>query len=280
MKKSKSSESPLILFKYGGNAMVDASLEKSVLQNMVALKESGYHIVIVHGGGPFIKDILAKVNIQSEFIGGHRKTTPEAMEYIEMALKGKVNSKLVRELNNLGQKAVGLSGTDGKTVIATKRIHKQVVDGQTQEADLGQVGDVASVDPAFIRLLLNENFIPVISCLASDASGMPYNINADMFAGHVAGSLEADQLVVLTDVDGLLRDKEDPASLIRELKLPEVHELLSEGVIKGGMIPKIESCQIALNKGARAARIINGTDPDQIQSLISDRAIGTTIIKS
>ncbi|MFW5820333.1 MAG: acetylglutamate kinase, partial [Bacteroidota bacterium] len=251
--KTKKIERPLILFKYGGNAMVNSSLEEDVLQKITMLKDEGYDIVLVHGGGPFIKDILDKVKLESEFIGGHRKTTSEAMEYIEMALKGKVNSKLVNRINGFGRKAVGLSGIDGQSVMAEKRLHKQIVNDEILETDLGQVGNVIKVDPSLIRILLDNGYIPVLSCLAADEQGLRYNINADMFAGHVAGALKVNEFVVLTDVDGLLKDKDDPDSLINELHVKKIQSYIEEGVIQGGMIPKIESCEVALTGGAHSA---------------------------
>lgn len=279
MVKKISTEKPIILFKYGGNAMIDNVLQKQVLKNICSLKEKGYDVVIVHGGGPFIKQALKEAKIKSEFIDGHRKTTAEAFEYVEMALKGKVNGNLVSIINSLGYIAVGLSGKDGKMVIAAKRKHRREVNGSIQEVDLGQVGDVAEVDPFFIKLLLGNDFIPVITCLAGDKSGTGYNINGDMFAGHIAGAINASQYIVLTDVDGLLSDKEDPASLIKEIKLSENNDLLEKKIIQGGMIPKIESCEIAINNGAETARIINGTLPEQILSIIEDQTVGTSIIK-
>lgn len=271
---------PLILFKYGGNAMVDDRLKKQVLQNICSLTAEGFRVVIVHGGGPFIKQVLKEAEIESEFIDGHRKTTAEAFEYVEMALKGKVNGKLVGLINSLGYKAVGLSGKDGQIVTATKRMHERQVNCGTEQVDLGQVGDVAKINPALISLLLENEFIPVITCLANDEEGNGFNINADMFAGHLAGALQAAQYIVLTDVDGLLTEKDDPASIIRIINLSETNRLVEEKIIQGGMIPKIESCEIAINKGAGEARIINGTKPEQIKQLIGDRQVGTTITKS
>ncbi len=272
-------DKPILLFKYGGNAMVNDQLKQAVLKNICTLKEQGYQVVIVHGGGPFIKQALKEAKIESEFIDGHRKTTPQALEYVEMALKGKVNGNLVKMINAMGYKAVGLSGKDGQTVIASKRMHQQVVEGKPVDVDLGQVGDVADVNPQLIQLLLQNDFIPVLTCLASDKAGNDYNINGDMFAGHLAGALGAQQYIVLTDVDGLLENKDDPESLIREITLTDTQRLLDEEIIQGGMIPKMESCEIAINKGARKARIINGTTPEKIAELIKDEALGTTITK-
>jgi len=270
---------PLILFKYGGNAMTDDELKKQVLEHMCSLTKKGYHVVIVHGGGPFIKDILGKVGVESEFIDGHRKTTPEALKYVEMALKGEVNGSLVSLVNRLGYKAVGLSGKDGKMAIATKRLHRKMVDGKWKSFDLGQVGDVKHINPQLPEYLLNEGYIPVVTCIASDEDGNDYNINADMFAGHLAGALHAEQYIVLTDVDGLRMDKDKPETLIDKLHVAEIPSLVEDGVIQGGMLPKMDACRIALADGAGSARIINGTQPEQISDLIGKNPVGTTIIK-
>jgi len=267
----------LLLFKYGGNAMTNQILKNQVLKNICDFKEKGYNVVIVHGGGPFIKQTLEEANIASEFIDGQRKTTPEAMEYVEMALKGKVNGSLISLINAMNHKAVGLSGKDGKTVTAKKRLHKQILNGKTEMVDLGQVGDVEIVNTALIELLLENDFIPVITCLASDKNGNDYNINGDLFAGHIAGALSAEQYIILTDVDGLLLHKDNPASIIHELKVDEIYQLKEKNIIQGGMIPKMDSCEIALKKGAKLARIINGTIPEQISALFENQKTGTII---
>lgn len=267
----------LLLFKYGGNAMTDPELQKAILEQICSIGDENTAVVIVHGGGPFIKEALKAAKIVSEFVDGHRKTTPEAMRHVEMALKGRVNGDLVRIINALGYRAVGLSGKDGKTVTATKRWHKHVgPDGITQ-VDLGQVGDVAQVDTRLIRLLLSEGLIPVVTCIASSEEGEDFNINADMFAGHLAAALEAQEFLVLTDVDGLLEDRHNPSSLILELPTSQIKPLTEQGIIQGGMIPKLEACQLAIAQGAKAARIINGTKPEQLKQLHQRQGIGTLI---
>lgn len=271
-------QKPLLLFKYGGNAMIDNNIKNSVLSSILSLKKQGYDVIISHGGGPFIKKMLAKVNIESEFIDGLRHTTPEAFKYIEMVLKGQVNSDLVNTINSMGFSAVGISGRDGKTVVAHKKLHKKEVDGVMQEVDLGLVGDVSEVNPQLINQLLENDFIPVITCIGADEKGVGYNINGDTFAGHIAGALQAEQFVILTDVDGLLKDKNDPSSIIRKIALSEVQVLKEGGIIQGGMIPKMEACETAINKGARSAKIINGTKPEQIVK-INNNSIGTLITK-
>ncbi len=271
--KSKS----VVLIKYGGNAMLNESLQEKVAQNLSLLQEEGYRIVLVHGGGPFIKKMLNAVQVESEFIGGHRKTTPEALRYIEMVLRGEVNGSLVRLLNQNSLKAVGLSGKDARMVVAKKRFHKEKNNGTTTYQDLGQVGDIVSIDTSLLQVLLDNDYLPVLACLAADEEGKDYNINADMFAGHLAGALEVDHYLVLTDVDGLMEDIDNPHSLIKSLKIGELADLYGE-VIKGGMIPKVQSCDIALQEGAHSARIINGTKPGQIlESIQSNQSIGTEI---
>ena len=271
------SKRPVIVVKYGGNAMTDAGLKQQVIKNICLLQNYGYKVVIAHGGGPFIKQALLKANIESEFIDGHRVTTPEALEHVEIALKGQVNSSLVKLINQLGYKAVGLSGKDGKIATAVKRMHEKVVNGHVEEHDLGQVGDVVSIDVQLLNLLMENDFIPVLACLAADVDSNEYNVNADMFAGHLAGALKAEKFIVLTDVDGLMRDKDDPSTLIQNLRTSEIRKLREESIIQGGMMPKIEACEIALKKGAGEALIINGTVPEQLEAIGRRETVGTSI---
>lgn len=270
---------PILVFKYGGNAMTQEHLKREVLKNIGSLTDKGYQVVIVHGGGPFIKQALDEAHIKSEFVDGLRKTTPEAFEYVEMTLKGKVNGDLVSHMTRMGFPAVGLSGKDGKTVTAVKLNRVREINGSKEKIDLGRVGDVSSVDIRLIMHLLKNRFIPVIACIADDENGVGFNINGDMFAGHIAGALKADQYIVLTDVNGLQRDKEDADTLIKELRLAEIRNLMDKNVIQGGMIPKINSCRTALSMGVKKAKIINGMQPGQILKLIDHQNIGTTITK-
>lgn len=272
------SQKPIIVVKYGGNAMTDDSLKRQVINNICLLQNYGYKVVIVHGGGPFIQEALLQANIESEFIDGHRVTTPEALEHVETALKGQVNGALVRLINQLGYRAVGLSGKDGKIATAVKRLHKKEVDGHVEEHDLGQVGDVVSIDTQLLELLLEQDYIPVLACLAADVDSNEFNVNADMFAGHLAGALKAEKFIVLTDVNGLMRDKDDPATLISQLRVSDFKKLEQEKVIQGGMIPKTEACEIALRNGAGAAVIVNGTEPEQLLAVGRREPIGTTIV--
>lgn len=258
--------------------MTNEGLKHEIVGILSALVDQGQKIVVIHGGGPFIKKALAEAKIESEFIDGHRKTSPKALIHVEKALKGEVNTDLVGRFNRMGNKAVGLSGKDGRTVTAVKRLHIGSDDGI--EMDLGQVGDVGNVDPTLIHLLLNEGYIPVLTCIAADEQGVDYNINADMFAGHMAGALNADRFIVMTDVNGLLEDIKTPSSIIREINLARLAELKESGTIVGGMLPKVEACEIAIEKGARQAIILNGTNPNQLRDLLSGSPAGTKIIKS
>jgi acetylglutamate kinase len=276
MKKEKNNN--LYVFKYGGNAMVNDRLKDQILQAVCALHKQGNHVLIVHGGGPFIQRALDRAEIASEFIDGQRKTSAEAMKEVETALKGEVNSDLVGRINAMGFKAVGLSGKDGQTVVGEKRRHiQQLENGDEREIDLGRVGNVLRVEPQLLEDLIQSGYIPVMTCIAQDEQGHSLNINGDIFAGHIAGHLNAQSFVVLTDIDGLLQDVNDPKSLLAQISLHDIKELVSEGVIQGGMIPKMEACETAIRKGAQSAFIINGTKPEQISLLARGKKIGTKI---
>jgi acetylglutamate kinase len=254
--------------------MKDEHIKAFILDEIAELHQEGYRVVLVHGGGPFINSLLSSLQIASEFIGGHRKTTSEAIKYIEMALTGEVNPSLVRALQARGINAVGLSGKDGKLVVARKKHHLE----DTKQIDIGWVGDVEKVNPELLIQLLENGFFPVLTCMASDENGNAYNINGDLFAGHIAGAIHADQYIVMTDIDGLCMDKDDPTTLISHLTLDEISPLMGT-VIAGGMIPKIESCQVALEKGTKEVKIINGTKPGILRAAIEGEKIGTSMTK-
>ncbi len=268
-----------VLIKYGGNAMLNDELKHSVMQDVCILKELGAYPVVVHGGGPFINELLDQVGVHSEFIGGLRKTTPEALVYIEMALKGRVNGDLVRIINSYGQKAVGLSGKDASMAIAEKLYPKKIIDGKEVVLDLLQVGDVVEVSTSLLRLLLDNGYIPVIATIASGRDHTDYNINADMFAGRLAGGLNAEAYIAMTDVDGLMMNPNDKNSLVSEITIEEIQEL-KEGVIKGGMLPKMDSCITAFHEGVKSIRIINGTRKHSILCEIYTKEGCGTMIKT
>lgn len=256
--------------------MLNQELKEEIAHQIKSLVSQKIQVVLVHGGGPFINLALERAGIASEFVDGHRYTTPLALVEIEKTLKGEVNSDLVRVFNKTGLKAVGLSGKDGKMIVAEKRYHKNTAG---EQLDLGQVGNVKSVDSRLVKSLLKDAFTPIITCIASDEEGQDYNINADMFAGNLAAALEVDEYIVLTDVDGLYENYPDPDSIIPQVFLKELQGKY-EQIISGGMIPKIESCEIALKQGAREAVILNGTKPSQIEDyLLHNRSVGTTILR-
>lgn len=270
----------IVLIKYGGNAMVDEARKQSVITDICTLKYLGAVPVVVHGGGPVISELLGEVGVETPFVGGHRKTDREAMGYVEMALSGKVNSEIVKLIGCHGHRSVGISGKDGGLVTAVKRLHRVREAGREWRKDLGQVGDVASVDTHLLRTLLDADYIPVVAPIGVGADLEDYNINADMFAGHVAAALDAAVLVVLTDVDGVYVDIEDPQTLIAEFTPHAAREEIGR-IITGGMIPKIESCLIALDGGVREARIVNGMiEHALLTALLTPEKTGTTVRES
>lgn len=270
----------MILVKFGGNAMKSDEIKNNVIDNLSKLKRDGFKVVIVHGGGPAIKDTLKMAGIESEFIGGHRKTTVESIGFIEMALKGQVNGELVRLINSKNEKAVGLSGKDGTMVRAVRRKHLEKKEGTIEKIDLGLVGDVEIINPDLVWLLTSSGYIPVIAPIAYGEDFSDYNVNADMFAGHMAAALKADHFILMTDVDGIMEDKDNPSTLIKEIDVSEIKKQLGK-VVLGGMIPKTEACIIALEKGVERAHIINGTRKNILRDIFSGTKVPlTTIIKS
>lgn len=256
--------------------MRNESLKSDIAEKVADLQRKGFEVILVHGGGPFINTALEEAGIESKFIGGQRYTSPDALKLIERTLKGQVNASLVAAFNRAGMKAVGLSGKDGQTVVVKQRM---IDDGNGQQTDLGQVGDVVSIDAALPELLLKSGFTPVFTCIASDEHCDDFNVNADMFAGHLAAALNVDYYVVLTDVDGLYENYPDPESIIERIQLSALDELYNR-VIEGGMIPKMESCAIALQNGAKQAVVLNGTQPDQLtRFLVNNEPIGTSLIQ-
>lgn len=265
------------LIKIGGNALTDETVKNGIAGQIAYLWKMGIKLVLVHGGGIEIKQLLDQVELVSEFVGGHRKTDKKAMGYIEMALSGSVNKELVSLLAGHGVDAVGISGKDASTVTAARRVHSIPSDNGEQQIDLGFVGDVSAVNPALIQTLLEKNYLPVISPVSIGPDGETYNINADMFAGHVAGALNAQKFIALTNINGLLQDIDKPESIIYNLT-PEKARALFGTVIQGGMIPKIEACLIALQNGVESTHIINGTNREELlRILLTKDKLGTTI---
>ena len=266
-----------VCIKIGGNALTDVAVKEQIVHQIAELIKLNVKPVLVHGGGIEIKNLLNDVGVKSEFIGGHRKTDAVSIKFIEMALSGGVNKELVSLLNNQGIKAVGLSGKDTQMVIAEKRIHKETINGEETTADLGFVGDVIETDMSLLNCLMESGFVPVISPISAGRNGETFNVNADMFAGHLAGALNAEKLIALTNIDGLLKDINNPYSIIKYLSVDEAKSLFGS-VIEGGMIPKIEACFAALKQGVKSAHIINGTKKGTLlRILLSDEPIGTMI---
>lgn len=260
----------IVVVKYGGSAMLDPQINQSIVQDIVLLKLVGLKPVIVHGGGPEINNMLDKVGIKSEFVEGLRVTTKETVEVVEMVLAGKVNKSIVSMINDQGGKAVGITGKDGRLLEATK-INKGYV-------DLGYVGEIAKVNTEIITTLIDNDFIPVISPIGADDQGNTYNINADYAAVAIAGALKAEKLVFLTDVEGVLKDKNDPNSLISYLSTKQAKKYIEKGVIAGGMIPKVECCMKALYKGVSMVHILDGRlQHALILEIYTEKGIGTMI---
>jgi len=260
-----------IVIKYGGAAMAHSNLQEAVFRDLALLASVGVQPVVVHGGGPEINQWLKRLKIPAEFREGLRVTDADTMDVVEMVLVGRVNKQIVNGLNQLGAKAVGLSGSDGSLVEA-----RPWGDGSH-----GLVGDVARVNPDVLEPLLAKGYVPVISSVAATIEGRSHNINADTVAGEIAAALEAEKLILLTDTPGILRDKDDPASLIQQLKLSEARQLIAEGVVNGGMTPKTDCCIRALAQGVAAAHIIDGRVPHALLlEVFTDTGIGTMVVGS
>ena len=258
-----------VVVKFGGNAMTDDGLARCFAEDVVLMHSVGIRIVVVHGGGPQIGELLSRLGIQSEFRDGLRVTDAATLDVARMVLEGKVSSEIVSAINIHGPYAIGLSGADAGLIRAHAR-----------HPDLGFVGDVASVNPHIIERLLAEEFIPVISTIGSDEHGQAYNINADTVATAVAQAMSAEKLIYLTDVDGLLADVNDRSSLITRITSTELQSMIKSGVLIGGMIPKAEACIDAVAAGVRSVHMVNGTVPHVLLlELFTDEGIGTMITR-
>ncbi len=260
-----------IVVKYGGNAMISPELKKAVISDIILLKLVGIHVVVVHGGGPEISAMLKKIGKESRFVDGLRYTDEETMDVVQMVLCGKVNKDLVSTLQRSGGSAVGLCGLDGGMLRA-----ERLTEG---DKDYGLVGRIVSVDPGIIRDAINNGHVPVISTVAQGQDAeTAYNVNADTAAARIAIALGAEKLILLTDVRGLLRDKEDESTLLSQVRLSEVPVLVRDGVISGGMIPKVDCCVEAVRSGVRRTHILDGRIPHSILiEVLSHAGIGTMI---
>ena len=258
----------IVVVKYGGNAMINEDLKQQVMEDICLLWLIGVKVVLIHGGGPEISETMKKFGKKSEFVNGLRVTDKETVDIVQMVLAGKVNKTLVNLLQMKGGHAVGLSGIDGGILEATMKDER-----------LGYVGEVTKIRTQPITDLLEKNYIPVISTIASDRQGNTFNINGDTAAASIAGALGAERLIMMTDIAGLLRDKDDPSTLIPAVTVSEAKQLFEEGVICGGMIPKVDCCIEAIEKGVKHVVIMDGRVPHSIlMELLTDEGAGTMVL--
>lgn len=266
-----------IVIKYGGNAMVNEELKQSVMDDITLLKYIGINPVVVHGGGPDISSMLKEVNVESHFVNGLRYTDAKTMSIAQMVLIGKTNKEIVSALNLKGAKAVGICGIDGN-LIEAEQLTK---DGDGNDIDVGYVGKITKINTHVIEMLANDEYIPIIAPIGVGKDGQSYNINADTVAAEVAVALKASKIITLTDVRGVLKDNEDGTkSLIGQLDIPSIKECKEQGIITGGMIPKVEGCLDTVVRGVRRAHIIDGRIPHSIiLEMFTKKGIGTMIVK-
>lgn len=256
-----------VVVKYGGNAMINEELKAAVMSDIVLMQLVGIHVVLVHGGGPEISSMLKKIGKESRFVNGMRYTDEETVEVVQMVLAGKVNKGLVQFLERNNGRAVGLCGLDGG-MIQVKKLEA--------EEDLGFVGDITEVNTSVITDVTEAGYVPIIATIGADENGTVYNINADVAASRIAAALGAEKLILMTDIRGLLRDRNDEDTLIPQVNVSDVPRLKKEGIISGGMIPKIDCCVEAVRRGVPRAHIIDGRTPHSILiELFSDEGIGT-----
>ncbi len=257
----------IVVIKYGGNAMINEELKMQVMEDIVLLWLIGVKVVLVHGGGPEINDLMNRLGKKAEFVNGLRVTDKETVDIVQMVLAGKVNKTLVNLLEMKGGKAMGLSGMDG-----------MLIESKIKDERLGYVGEITNINIQPVNDLLEKGYIPVISTVGCDKQGNTYNINGDTAAAHIAGALNAERLIMMTDIAGVLRDKDDPTSLIPEITVKDAKNLQQEGIISGGMIPKVECCVEAIYKGVQNVIIMDGRVPHSIlMELLTDEGAGTMV---
>ena len=260
----------VLVIKYGGNAMINETLKQQVMEDVALLHLIGVKVVLVHGGGPEISDTLKRIGKEAKFVDGLRVTDRETVEVVQMVLAGKINKTLVKLLESKGGKAMGISGIDGHMIMA-----------KVKDEKLGYVGEITSVNVQPILDLLEKDYIPVISTVGSDLEGNTYNINADTAAAHIAGALRAERLITMTDITGVMLDPHDPESLMPCIDLVDAKQLMEEGVISGGMIPKIECCIDAISYGVRKVIILDGRVPHAIlMEVLTNEGAGTMVVKN
>ena len=258
-----------VVVKYGGAAMKDSNLKDKVIRDIVYLSCVGLRPIVVHGGGPEINTWLGKVGIEPQFKDGLRVTNADTMDIVEMVLVGRVNKEIVSLINQAGGSAVGLCGKDGQLITANP----------SDKEGIGFVGDVSLLNPNILDVLSSNNYIPVVSSVAADEAGQAYNINADTVAGEIAAALQAEKLILLTDTLGILKDYHDPRTLLSKVTIREARQLVDDGIISGGMIPKSECCVRSLAQGVKAAHIIDGRIPHALLlEILTDSGIGTMLV--
>ncbi len=260
----------IVVVKYGGNAMISETLRQQVMEDIVLLWLVGVRVVLVHGGGPEISDLMSRLGKKPQFVDGLRVTDQETVDIVQMVLAGKVNKTLVKLLELKGGKAMGISGMDGN-----------LIEAKMKNPELGFVGSITKVNIQPVMDLLEKGYIPVISTLGCDAEGNTYNINGDTAAAYIAGALGAERLIMMTDIAGVLRDQNDPSTLIPELTIDQAVELFEQNVIAGGMIPKVECCIDAIHRGVESAIIMDGRVPHSIlMEILTDEGAGTMVVKN
>ena len=259
----------VVVIKYGGNAMINETLKQQVMEDIALLWLIGVKVVLVHGGGPEISDTMKRLGKEAKFVDGLRVTDKETVDIVQMVLAGKINKTLVNLIQMKGGHAVGLSGIDGG-----------IIEAAMKDEALGYVGTITKIRPQPINDLLEKNYIPVISTVASDRQGNTYNVNGDTAAARIAGALNAERLIMMTDIAGILRDKDDPTTLIPHITVEEAKKLYDSGVISGGMIPKVDCCIDALEHGVDNVVIMDGRIPHSIlMELLTDEGAGTMVMK-
>ncbi|MBR2782193.1 MAG: acetylglutamate kinase [Oscillospiraceae bacterium] len=257
----------IVVVKYGGNAMINEQLKQQVMEDIVLLHLIGVKVVLVHGGGPEISEMMNQLGLKAEFVDGLRVTDKQTVDIVQMVLAGKINKTLVNLLHTKGGRAIGISGADGRLIEATFK-----------DSRLGYVGNVTNINISPVLDILEKGYIPVVSTIGCDSEGNTFNINGDTAAAHIAGALNAKRLIMMTDVAGILRDRDDPSSLIREISVSDATSLYGEGIISGGMIPKVDCCIEAISHGVQRVIIMDGRVPHAIlMELLTDEGAGTMV---
>jgi acetylglutamate kinase len=258
----------IVVVKYGGNAMVNETLKQQVMEDIVLLWLIGVHVVLVHGGGPEISEMMSRLGKKAEFVNGLRVTDQETVDIVQMVLAGKINKTLVNLLEMKGGRAIGLSGMDDR-----------MIEAKIKDEQLGFVGQITKINITPVQDLLDRGYIPVISTVGCDEEGNTYNINGDTAAAYIAGALNAERMILMTDIAGILRDRDDPSTLIPRVTPEEIEELKQNGIISGGMIPKVECCQDAIRAGVKNVVIMDGRIPHSIlMELLTNEGAGTLVM--